>query len=115
MDPEGKHVSTKSMLYFANGGCYQNVWLVNEDFTRWHRVENVSSGKVLLKEKADLTSEFIDSDGDGRITAYLYDIAPGQEFVIPASCWIGKTATGWQMESNSPAEASLPDGTKLKK
>jgi hypothetical protein len=114
IDPDGAFLTTRNVLYLASSGFYKDKWLVNEDFTKWHRVENVSSGKVWLKEKADLESEFTDSDGDGRITAYLYDIAPGQEFVIPASCWIGKTATGWEIDSSSPAEASLPDGTKLK-
>ena len=114
IDPDGAFLTTRNVLYLASSGFYKDKWLVNEDFTRWHRIENVSSGKVLLKEKADLKSEFADSDGDGKITAYLYDIAPGQEFIIPASCWIGKTATGWQIDSSSPAEASLPDGMKLK-
>ena len=113
IDPEGTFLVTKTVLYLASSGIYKDKWLVNENFTKWHRIEDVAGGKVVLKDKADLKSEFTDSDGDGRITAYLYDIVPGQEFVIPASCWIGKTATGWEIESNSPAEASLPDGTKL--
>ena len=114
IDPEGTYLSTGNVLYLASSGFYKDKWLVNEGFTKWHRVENVSSGKVWLKDKADLKSEFTDSDGDGRITAYLYDIVPGQEFIIPASCWIGKTVDGWQIDSSSPAQASLPDGTKLK-
>ena len=113
IDPEGRFVATSNVLYFISAGCYENVWLVNEDFTKWHRITNISDGKALLKEPADLKSEFADKDGDGRITAYLYDVAPGQEFTIPAACWIGNGASGWEMQTNSPAKAFLPDGNEL--
>jgi len=114
IDPDGAFLTTRNVLYLASSGFYRDKWLVNESFTKWHRIEDASSGEIRLKERADLKSEFTDSNGDGTITAYLYDIVPGQEFTIPATCWIGKTATGWQIDSSSPAEASLPDGTKLK-
>lgn len=114
-DPGGKFVKTQSLLPFAVSHCYDNRWLVNESFTAWHRVVEVSGGKVMLAEPADLKSEFTDQDGDGRATAYLYDIAPGQEFTIPATCWIGKDASGkWRMDSATGAKASLPDGTALR-
>ncbi len=114
IDPEGRFIKTKSLLVFASSGCYRNRWLVNEDLSAWHRITDVSEGRAMLKEPADLKSEFTDRDGDGHITAYLYDIAPGQEFTIPASCWLGRDSTGkWMLESNSRAKASLPDGTDL--
>ncbi|MCX6376272.1 MAG: hypothetical protein NTU88_09630, partial [Armatimonadetes bacterium] len=114
IDPEGKFVSTKTALYFANAECYKDKWLVNEDFTAWHRVADVEGGTVTLRDPADLKSEFTDKDGDGRITAYLYDVGPGQEYIIPAACWVGRDTSGkWTMQSTTPAKASLPDGTRL--
>ena len=114
IDPDGKFITTRSLMPFAVSHCYDNRWLVNESRSAWHRVTEVSDGKVLLKESADLKSEFTDSDGDGHVTAYLYDAAPGQEFTIPALCWIGKDASGkWIMQSNIGGAASLPDGTHL--
>jgi len=116
IDPEGRFVSTRTLLYFAAAGCYKDAWLANEDLTSWRRVADVERGRVVLQEPADLRSDFADTDGDGRITAYLYDVAPGQEYVIPAVCWVGRDeSAGWRLESNSPARATLPDGTKLQK
>jgi hypothetical protein len=114
IDPEGKFVATSNVLYFVSGGCYENAWLVNEDFTKWHRITNVQDGKVLLKEPADLKSEFTDADGDGKVVAYLYDVAPGQEFVIPAASSVGRARSGeWTLQSNCLMKADLPDGTTL--
>jgi oligo-alginate lyase len=115
IDPDGKFITTQSLMPFAVSHCYDNRWLVNESHTAWHRVWEVSGGKVMLKESANLKSEFTDADGDGHATAYLYDIAPGQEFTIPATCWLGKDSSGkWRVESNTPAKVSLPDGTDLR-
>ena len=116
IDPDGEFVTTKSVLYFVGGGCYKAKWLVNEDFTKWHRITEVSGGRVILESPADLRWEFTDADGDGRIMAYLYDIAPGQEFTIPSSAWVGRNAAGqWTVQSTQPTKASLPDGTKLER
>ncbi len=113
--PDGDYVTTKSILQFASAGCYKDRWLVNEDHTAWHRIADVSGGKITLAGFEDLRTEFTDKNGDGHATAYLYDIAPGQEFTIPASCWVGKDSSGkWQVESNTPAKISLPDGTALR-
>jgi len=114
MDPDGKFITTRSLLPFAAAHCYDDRWLVNESHTAWHRVADVDGGKVILKDPAKLQTEFTDADGDGHVTAYLYDIAPGQEYTIPAACWLGRdSANKWQVESNTPAKVSLPDGTRL--
>lgn len=114
LDPDGRFISTSNLLYFASGGCYRNVWVVNEDFTAWHRITDVDGGKLLLDKPADLKSEFTDRDGDGRIFACIYDIAPGQEFVIPAASWAGRDRSGkWVIQSNCSVLGNLPDGTRL--
>jgi len=113
IDPGGRFLTTKNFLYFASSGCYKDAWLTNEDFTVWHQITDVSDGMVTLREPADLRSEFVDKDGDGRIIAYLYDIGPGQTYTVPAVCWAGKGQSGWRMEATTPATAHLPDGTTL--
>ena len=114
IDPGGKYLTTKNVLYFSAGGCYKDRWVVNEDHTVCRRISDVDGRTVALCETADLKAAFTDRDGDGRITAYLYDVAPGQEFNIPACCWVGRDASGdWRVTSNSSAEVGLPDGWRF--
>ena len=116
IDPDGKFVTTKTVLYLAAGGHYKGAWLANEDHTAWHRIVDVSKGKIELMTPTHLESQLTDRDGDGRITAYLYDVGPGEQVSVPAVGWIGPDASGeWRLQANCPARASLPCGTKLQK
>lgn len=112
-DEKGGFFTTKNLLYFSASGCYKDSWLINEDFSSWHRVADVEGGKIILKDAANLKSGFVDKNGDGRITAYFYDVAPSQEYEIPALCFIGRNTNGWCIDSNTQVRAELPDGSKL--
>ncbi|MBP6963257.1 MAG: heparinase II/III family protein [Armatimonadetes bacterium] len=115
IDDDGKFVTTSNILYFASGGLYEHAWLANEDHTVWRRVVAVEKGVVRLSGMSDLKAEFTDADGDGRITAYIYEIGPGEKITVPAVTWIGRDSKGkWTVQADSGVEASLPDGTKLR-
>ncbi|MDI6828535.1 MAG: heparinase II/III family protein, partial [Armatimonadota bacterium] len=113
IDKDGGFLTTRNLLYFAASGCYKDAWLVAEDFSAWHRVADVEGGKIIIKDKADINSKFMDKDGDGRITAYFYDVVPGQEYEIPAVCVVERNPNDWSISSTSPARAELPDGTRV--
>lgn len=115
-DDNGKFVTTSNILYFASGGMYKHAWLANEEHTVWRRVVDVEKGVVRLSGMSDLRAEFTDADGDGRITAYLYDIAPGEKIAVPSVTWIGRGADGeWTVQACSGVNAALPDGTKIER
>lgn len=115
IDDNGKFVTTDSILYFAAGGYYKQAWLTNEDRTVWHRVTDVDKGVVRLAGMADLHADLADTDGDGRMTAYLYDIGVGERVRVPSVTWIGRDGSGkWSVQAGSGMRALLPDGTKLK-
>lgn len=116
MDDNGRFVTTDNFLYLASGGHYRHAWLANEDRTVWRRLVDVDRGTVRLSGMSDLKAEFTDTDGDGRITAYLYDIGPGEKILVPAVIWIGRTGSGkWSVDADCPLNASLPDGTRLER
>ena len=95
---------------------YKHAWLANEDHTAWRRVVDVEKGVVRLSGMSDLRAEFTDADGDGRITAYLYDIAPGEKIAVPSVTWIGRGTDGeWKVQACSGVNAALPDGTKIER
>lgn len=116
IDDNGKFVTTGNILYFASGGLYKHAWLANEDLTAWHRLLDVDNGAVRLVNIADLKSEFTDKNGDGRITAYIYDVGPGERITVPSATWIGRDSSGrWAIEANSGVRATLPDGTTIER
>ncbi len=114
LDDNGKFVTTNSLLYLAGGGYYKHAWLANEGLTAWRRLVDVEKSAVRLSGMSDLKAEFTDTDGDGRITAYLYDVGPGEKITVPPVTWIGRDSAGeWAIQADSAVQVTLPDGTKL--
>ncbi len=114
LDDNGKFVTTNNILYFAGGGLYEHAWLANEEHSAWRRLVDAEKGVVRLSGMSDLKAEFADTDGDGRITAYIYDIGPGEKITVPAVTWVGRDSAGrWTVRAGSGARAVLPDGKEL--